>query len=112
MREGEWPQVNPTNTTRTTAAATNTHSIEALYWRRDSPIPYLFGGLALVLGLIVTALLILSCSHRRHCSSSTHVIQEMPVNPANTDLGGTKAGVVVVMAGDDKPTYLATPVVV
>ncbi|KAJ9683009.1 hypothetical protein PVL29_018839 [Vitis rotundifolia] len=63
-------------------------------WRWNSPFPYLFGGLALILGLIVVALIILSCSHKKRTSSPDH----------------DKDKVIVIMAGDENPTYLATPV--
>ncbi|GAB4828021.1 hypothetical protein Ancab_034908 [Ancistrocladus abbreviatus] len=106
MREAEWLQVNPTNTT----SIPTTTTIEA-HWRWNSPIPYLFGGLALIIGLIVMALLILACSYRKQrCLSSTHHnLQEIPVKLVNRDFDASPR-LVVVMAGDDEPTYLATPV--
>ncbi|KAF5787554.1 putative protein glutamine dumper [Helianthus annuus] len=38
-----------------------------------SPVPYLFGGLALILGLIAFALLILACSYWKLSQNSHNV---------------------------------------
>ncbi|KAL0738580.1 hypothetical protein Bca4012_014790 [Brassica carinata] len=79
-------------------------------WR--SPVPYLFGGLAAMLGLIAFALLLLACSY---CSLSRRT---------NSDGDGEKQTesdekvaakvfeekILVIMAGQNKPTFLATPV--
>ncbi|XP_030517656.2 protein GLUTAMINE DUMPER 5-like [Rhodamnia argentea] len=84
-----------------------------------SPVPYLFGGLAAMLGLIGFALLILACSYWKLSGSSS--------NPRGDEENGGEAKtvdgegcnkavtvyeekIVVIMAGDEQPTFLATPV--
>ncbi|CAK9142996.1 unnamed protein product [Ilex paraguariensis] len=80
------------------------------FWRWSSPLLYLFISLALLLGLITIALIILFCSHRKQNSNSPIEAEEKPeaIKPtkAEADLAPT---VVVIMAGDDKPMYLAAP---
>lgn len=84
-----------------------------------SPVPYLFGGLAAMLGLIGFALLILACSYWRLSGSSSNAQGDEEnggeAKPVDGD-GYSKAvkvyeeKIVVIMAGDEKPTFLATPV--
>ncbi|XP_008445290.2 LOW QUALITY PROTEIN: protein GLUTAMINE DUMPER 5-like [Cucumis melo] len=89
-----------------------------------SPVPYLFGGLAAMLGLIAFALLILACSYWKLS------IQTEEREGENGDLeSGNNIGemeeekikqqqtkkifeekILVIMAGDQNPTFLATPV--
>ncbi|KAF8769408.1 hypothetical protein HU200_006436 [Digitaria exilis] len=85
-----------------------------------SPVPYLFGGLAAMLGLIAFALLILACSYWKLSGyleggagrggdgdgSGTD-----GTKPAASDLPPPiwEEKILVIMAGDVKPTYLATP---
>ncbi|XP_042047851.1 protein GLUTAMINE DUMPER 3-like [Salvia splendens] len=76
-----------------------------------SPVPYLFGGLAAMLGLIAFALLILACSYWK--------LSEDAERDLEADGGGDGASKVeplvmeekflVIMAGQEKPTFLATP---
>ncbi|KAG6413108.1 hypothetical protein SASPL_125809 [Salvia splendens] len=73
-------------------------------------VPYLFCGLAAMLGLIAFALLVLGCSYWKLNNDRR---QRRRVVESQT---GEKAAVVVVeekylviMAGEDKPTFLATP---
>ncbi|KAJ7971153.1 Protein GLUTAMINE DUMPER like [Quillaja saponaria] len=77
-----------------------------------SPIPYLFGSIALVLTLILVALIILFCSYRKRASSSSSGSElgdpEKPAMSISTVID-TEPKIVVIMAGDDKPTYLAKP---
>jgi len=94
---------------------TNTSSLENLtVWRRDSPTPYLLSGLVLLIGIIAIAiaLLILMCSNRKRplpsTSSGELISWEMPGKQAATGVD-TKPNIVVIMAGDEMPTYLATP---
>ncbi|URE42636.1 glutamine dumper [Musa troglodytarum] len=96
--------------TSNTAASVVPHSA----WR--SPVAYLFGGLAAMLGLVAFALLILACSYWK-------LSDYLGTGGADAD-GEESSGdaakppppslcdksVVVVMAGDCKPTFLATPV--
>ncbi|CAL9769782.1 unnamed protein product [Musa acuminata subsp. burmannicoides] len=96
--------------TSNTAASAVPHSA----WR--SPVVYLFGGLAAMLGLVAFALLILACSYWK-------LSDYLGTDGADAE-GGEASGdaakppppplcdksVVVVMAGDCKPSFLATPV--
>jgi hypothetical protein len=76
-----------------------------------SPVPYLFGGLAAMLGLIALALLILACSYWKlnsyllDTADSSGPDGEGSKSPRVADL------VAVVMAGEKTPRFLATPVV-
>ncbi|KAG2691314.1 hypothetical protein I3843_08G004300 [Carya illinoinensis] len=88
----------------------------------NSPVPYLFGGLAAMLGLIALALLILACSYWRLAGQLDERERR-----SETDLESGGEGkdtsdseskvpkvyeekILVIMAGDEKPTFLATPV--
>lgn len=79
-----------------------------------SPVPYLFCGLAAMLGLIAFALLILGCSYWKLSGGSGGGGDgEMRDVEAG---GGAKAGppvfeekYLVIMAGQEMPTFLATP---
>ncbi|WOL19718.1 protein GLUTAMINE DUMPER 2 [Canna indica] len=84
-----------------------------------SPVPYLFGGLAAMLGLISFALFILACSYWKLSgyleggSSDGDGGVELYVKPVEAAAAAAacyEEKVVVIMAGDEKPTYLATPV--
>ncbi|KAK9272604.1 hypothetical protein L1049_002978 [Liquidambar formosana] len=93
--------MTPTNTSSTTGVR---------LW--NSPIPYLFGGLALMLGLIAVALVVLVCTHRKHSSnSSSNDAEEKPVKPTINTLADAEPKIVVIMAGENNPTYIATPAV-
>ena len=88
----------------------------------NSPIPYLFGGLALMLGLITVALLILACSYRKSSPSprpNSAAVDDVDANNQDQKpmtqvdhvvVDCDQPKIVVIMAGDDKPTYLANPV--
>ncbi|KAI4352322.1 hypothetical protein L6164_006586 [Bauhinia variegata] len=82
-----------------------------------SPIPYLFGGLALMLALISFALVILICSYRRRASQSSSASassdeQDMKqlAMPKITQEIDSEPKILVIMAGGDMPTYLAKPI--
>lgn len=80
----------------------------------NSPVPYLFGGLAAMLALIAVALLILACSYRRLSGSAQSDLEAgddaKPDNDTNkSKLMAMPEKFLVIMAGDIKPTYLATP---
>lgn len=92
----------------TTSAGTTAVSAGVHKW--NSPLPYLFGGLALMLTLIALALIILACSFKKSMTNSLsendgenenlskpadHVM-EMEMEPR----------IVVIMAGDEVPTFL------
>ncbi|CAL4971041.1 unnamed protein product [Urochloa decumbens] len=89
----------------------------------QSPVPYLFGGLAAMLGLIALSLLALACSYWK-LSGSLLAAGEPPEDAGSRRRGDGKAAaagedgmagdhwrehVVVIMAGDERPTFLATP---
>ncbi|GJY37265.1 glutamine dumper 2-like protein [Tanacetum coccineum] len=86
-----------------------------------SPVPYLFGGLAAMLVLIVFALLILACSYFKFSNEMDHledVERDLESNNGNlcskTELYNIppvfEEKYVVIMAGQANPTFLATPV--
>jgi hypothetical protein len=83
-----------------------------------SPVPYLFGGLAAMLGLIAFALLILACSYWKLSgylegnSESERDLEAGQENNNETDQKPQKPyeeKILVIMAGQNKPTFLATP---
>ncbi|OMO86163.1 hypothetical protein CCACVL1_09756 [Corchorus capsularis] len=86
-----------------------------------SPVPYLFGGLAAMLGLIAFALLILACSYWRlsgRLDSNNNESEERDVengdgekeSDSNKQIKVYEEKILVIMAGQEKPTFLATPV--
>ncbi|KAK4798017.1 hypothetical protein SAY86_030343 [Trapa natans] len=81
-----------------------------------SPVPYLFGGLAAMLGLIAFALLILACSYWKVSGSSRQQggdegdIEKEAAEKGKEVVRVYEEKIVVIMAGDDKPSYLAMPV--
>ncbi|KAJ1260178.1 hypothetical protein BS78_10G212600 [Paspalum vaginatum] len=88
----------------------------------QSPVPYLFGGLAAMLGLIAFALLILACSYWK-LSGYLDADRDRRAGGSSGDADGEKGSaagaarpaagflehVVVIMAGEERPTFLATP---
>ncbi|KAK7321554.1 hypothetical protein VNO77_32318 [Canavalia gladiata] len=81
-----------------------------------SPIPYLFGGLATIMGLIAFALLMLACSYWTLITTPSQDPNLLDNNNKHTDDPQNKEPIkpyeekiLVIMAGDDKPTFLATP---
>ncbi|KAF5958466.1 hypothetical protein HYC85_005691 [Camellia sinensis] len=97
-----------------TTTTTTTTTVNGSIHQWNSPIPYLFSGLAVMLGLIAFALVILACSYKKSSSpssssssssnSSTHA-GEKPVRP----LPEMEPKIVVIMAGDENPTTGASP---
>ncbi|KAM0026144.1 putative protein glutamine dumper [Helianthus debilis subsp. tardiflorus] len=82
-----------------------------------SPVPYLFGGLATILGLIVFALLILACSYWNispndegdlESGNRNETKDSKPVKQKETHVFEEKY--LVIMAGQVNPTFLATPI--
>ncbi|KAG0493994.1 hypothetical protein HPP92_004988 [Vanilla planifolia] len=72
-----------------------------------SPVPYLFGGVAAMMVLIAIALIVLACTQRK-----TPEEDRPPSDQKETPTIGQlemEATVVVIMAGDDNPTYYARP---
>ncbi|RCV22092.1 hypothetical protein SETIT_4G192500v2 [Setaria italica] len=86
----------------------------------QSPVPYLFGGLAAMLGLIAFALLILACSYWK-LSGYLDADRDRRAGEAGADgekgsaagaarpAAGFQEHVVVIMAGEEMPTFLAMP---
>ncbi|XP_047076430.1 protein GLUTAMINE DUMPER 2-like [Lolium rigidum] len=81
----------------------------------QSPVPYLFGGLAAMLGLIALSLVALACSYW-NLSGGDPLTGQGGDDQADGEkrsvarLAGEWQGhVVVIMAGDEHPTFLATP---
>lgn len=105
----------------TTAAATITtppFTPPAKHSPWHSPMPYLFGGLAAMLGLIAFALLILACSYwklsgRLNNSGERDIEaggEEKMENSGKESMPVVlDEKIVVIMAGDLKPSFLATP---
>ncbi|KAL6533804.1 hypothetical protein OROHE_013637 [Orobanche hederae] len=89
-------------------------SVQRSQWR--SPVPYLFGGLAAMLGLIAVALLILACSYWK-LSGAGEDGGEGGADVSQKVDGGSDANAapvfeekfLVIMAGDVEPSFLATP---
>ncbi|KQJ95792.1 protein GLUTAMINE DUMPER 1 [Brachypodium distachyon] len=93
----------------------------------QSPVPYLFGGLAAMMGLIALALLILACSYLKlnsylgtgrasSSSAATGGVEggdgaKSPAAAAPASPAAFADLVAVVMAGEKMPTFLAAPVV-
>lgn len=108
----------PTSHGAPTAAPANGTALHSPW---QSPVPYLFGGLAAMLGLIAFALLILACSYWKlsgYLDAGTD--RDGAGSGADGDQKGSAAGavrpaegfqehVVVIMAGEDRPTFLAMP---
>ncbi|XP_047328386.1 protein GLUTAMINE DUMPER 4-like [Impatiens glandulifera] len=76
-----------------------------------SPLPYLFGGLAAMLGLIAFALLILACSYfkKSRDASESDDLEAAAAAAGNKPSPVFEEKILVIMAGDMKPTFLATP---
>ncbi|XP_073015680.1 protein GLUTAMINE DUMPER 3-like [Primulina eburnea] len=97
------------------SASSPTSPVQRSPWH--SPVPYLFGGLAAMLGLIAFALLILACSYWKlsgHLENQGDGDRDLEAGEA--DGGEAKASspvieekYLVIMAGQEKPTFLATP---
>ncbi|XP_023746684.1 protein GLUTAMINE DUMPER 2 [Lactuca sativa] len=83
-----------------------------------SPVPYLFGGLAAMLGLIAFALLILACSYWKisgDMENRDESERDLEAGDSKPDNNNKEPPVLeekylVIMAGQAKPTFLATPV--
>jgi hypothetical protein len=81
-----------------------------------SPVPYLFAGMAGMVFLIAVAFLILVCSYWKLCADS----EELTNTAASAEGGGenhdieyivdTEENVMVIMPGDEKPTFIGKPI--
>ncbi|OAY64867.1 Protein GLUTAMINE DUMPER 1 [Ananas comosus] len=90
---------------RPTNLSTPSHKFEL--W--NSPIPYLFGGIGAMMCLIVVALIILICSHSKPSPEDEPSTQSKSVEKAIIIPLDMEPKIVVVMAGNDMPTFLAKP---
>ncbi|OAY50191.1 hypothetical protein MANES_05G115600v8 [Manihot esculenta] len=73
----------------------------------NSPLPYVFGGLVIILGLVSVALVILACSHYRSSLETRH--KEEKPNEIADAIVAVEPKIVVIMAGDEHPTHVAMP---
>uniref|UniRef100_A0A7N0VI72 Uncharacterized protein n=1 Tax=Kalanchoe fedtschenkoi TaxID=63787 RepID=A0A7N0VI72_KALFE len=79
-----------------------------------SPVPYLLGGLAAMIGLIAFALLVLVCSYWKlsgHLEGGEDHQGESGVETVKVEVDTRvfEDDFLVIMAGEIKPTHLATP---
>ena len=84
-------------------------STESQLWR--SPTPWVFGSIVSVMGLIAIVLIILACSHWKSSDgNNNNSASQIDNKPVVLDSAETELKVmVVIMAGDDKPSCLAKP---
>ena len=83
-------------------------SAELHIWR--SPLPYLFIGLSVMMGLLAIALIVLACSHRKSSGSSSNSTLQTGNPVVLTSLEREPEVMAAVnMAGDDMPSFLAKP---
>ncbi|GMH16627.1 hypothetical protein Nepgr_018468 [Nepenthes gracilis] len=84
-----------------------------------SPVPYLFGGIAAMLGLIAFSLLVLACSYWKLSGFLGSTAADRDAEPTAAEgkaddnikplPAAFESNVLVIMAGEEKPTFLATP---
>ncbi|GLJ43162.1 hypothetical protein SUGI_0896060 [Cryptomeria japonica] len=84
-----------------------------------SPVPYLLGGLCAMLALIAAALIILALSHFNKSYDGEQNNQEGNISIEDGEKSGNtklshcedkmEESVIVIMAGDENPSFLATP---
>ncbi|KAG9137460.1 hypothetical protein Leryth_019880 [Lithospermum erythrorhizon] len=108
--------MTPTNITSATTSTSTTITTTAKGVGVHSPMPYLFGGLAVMLIIIAIALLILACCYKKSSSQSSSndvYDEEKPAEkPVYILKPEMEPRIVVIMAGDVKPSYLAKPALV
>ncbi|XP_073018005.1 protein GLUTAMINE DUMPER 5-like [Primulina eburnea] len=80
---------------------------ELQQWK--SPMPYLFGALALMLGLVATALIIFACSYRKP-PPADQPRDDRSQSPEHALQPEMDPRMVVIMAGETNPTHLAKPI--
>lgn len=68
--------------------------------------PALFGSVAVILGLIVMAIVIIACSYKKSLSDSSGEEDKTKKGDQQMEMASR---IVVIMAGDQNPTYLANP---
>ncbi|KAE9600675.1 hypothetical protein Lal_00045532 [Lupinus albus] len=111
------PTATATATATVTSTTTPTATIHNHLW--NSPIPYLFGGLAAILCFIALALLILAFSYKRlngqfqqqnHDGGGDRYLEKEGDTQKKEQVEVYEEKILVIMAGDENPTFLATPV--
>ncbi|KAF7097138.1 hypothetical protein CFC21_098992 [Triticum aestivum] len=88
------------------AAGGHGHGAHPGLWR--TPTPYLFLGFALMMGLIAVALLVLVCTRRKPSGSSRRGSAAEEASARGMAPLDREPKVVVIMAGDDLPSFLAS----
>lgn len=78
-----------------------------LQW--NSPLPYLFGGLTIIFGIIGIALLFLAYTHCRRSLPELPNAKEEKNNETIQASASMEPKIVVIMAGDDHPRFVARP---
>ncbi|WOL05528.1 protein GLUTAMINE DUMPER 3 [Canna indica] len=121
MRTGAGLSTSSTAAAATAASAPSSATSGAAHSAWHSPVPYLFGGLAAMMGLIAFALLILACSYWKlsgYLDSASDADGTSEDAASNNSDDAAKPppparffeeSIVVIMAGECKPTFLATP---
>ncbi|XVF49828.1 hypothetical protein PTKIN_Ptkin04bG0047400 [Pterospermum kingtungense] len=90
--------------TGNSSTASDVHGL--LQW--NSPTPYVFGGLAIIFGIIAFALLFLACCLPRSSSEFRNRKEEKCKETIQAS-ASKEPKIVVIMAGDDHPRYVAKP---
>ncbi|PIN02448.1 hypothetical protein CDL12_25044 [Handroanthus impetiginosus] len=78
----------------------------------NSPVPYLFSGFAVMLGLIAVALILLACSYKQGPSYNQSSSEEKSEKRVHVLQPEMEPRVAVIMAGETIPTHLAKPAAV
>ncbi|XVF70061.1 hypothetical protein PTKIN_Ptkin11bG0131400 [Pterospermum kingtungense] len=74
----------------------------------SSTLHYIFGGIWTMLGLIVLALLMLACSHFQDWLKNNN--EGAGAERGETGNSNNEETILVIIAGEKRPTFLATPV--
>jgi len=79
-----------------------------------SPVPYLFGGVGAMLVLIGFAMVILAWSYFKDCTTVNAEDEDSEKNERTGDMAEVsdekdEIRVIVIMAGNEKPTFIAKP---
>ncbi|KAG5624091.1 hypothetical protein H5410_009309 [Solanum commersonii] len=80
------------------------------FWQWKSPLPYLFGGLALTLALIIVALLLLVFSFYQPWSDEEEEDKSASRGNNSTSMVEMSPRIIVILAGERKPTHIGVPI--
>ncbi|KAI4366729.1 hypothetical protein MLD38_022570 [Melastoma candidum] len=75
----------------------------------DDPVPYIYGCLAVLLILIAVPLSVLACYHARVALRGVPRGPDEEDKPEKVAVPDAEPKIVVVMAGEDVPSYIAMP---